>query len=1037
MKKSMRKDFRREIKNNFSRFISILLIVVLGVAFFSGIRSASPAMKESADRQFDKQNMMDIRVVGTMGITESDIEAVSKVRGVSNVEGAYAGDFLCLVNSAEVVTKVLSMPKDINEIKLTSGRYPEKYNELLVSREFLDASGLKVGDYMTLTTGTSASVFDTLASETYTIVGICSSSYYLNGDMGTATVGDGTVDGYVVIPKEAFVTDIYSVMYITVAGAKDLNCFSKEYKAKIDKVVKEIEKISEERCDIRYSEVKAQSTEILTKAQNEYTAAKLTAEDELAKAYEELLENEELIDVSRATYEEKKAILENAETELPKRKEEIQKSKDDLEQTKTVIAQLETRLEAARPEMDKAYQQLQDLVNDPDATDEEKQNAAFVYQTAKTLVDTLQQQTDKYKKQIAEGEKEIAANEALIAEVEAQLANNAEVIAQTESQIREAESELQAGKEQYETAKQDALDELDDALAKLEETQKQINEMEIPDWYVLDRSYIESYQSFSSDADSIAALGTVFPLIFFLVAALVSLTTMTRMVEEERTQIGTIKALGYGNRAIIGKYILYAFLASGLGSVIGVALGEYTIPKLIIRAYTMSYYNLTEMLVNINWFYGIIALLMAVICTCAAAFAACRRSLKSSPAILMRPESPKSGKRVLLERFKFIWIRLNFSQKATWRNLMRYKRRFFMTLFGVGGCMALLLVGFGIRDSVSSMAELQYGSVFKFDGIVSIDGTMTRAGRRALITDMADITDITENLQANRTMIYATKEKDKIDDEKYAYLIVPINTDSFPEYINLNEGLTLGDGGVIITEKYAQILDVSVGDSIFIRTSESDAYTKEVAVTGITENYIFNYVYMTPGLYQSLYSTAADQNVVFIKTAEAADMKDLSERLLKIDGVNAVTMNEDSLSDMKQVTQRLSFIVIIMIFSAALLAFVVLYNLNNINITERRRELATIKLLGFYDGELSSYVYRETTVLTVFGTALGIGLGILLHRFVMRTVETDVYMFSKILEPRSILISAGITIAFSLLVNAVMYFKLKKIDMVESLKSVE
>ncbi len=1037
MKKSMRKDFGREIKNNFSRFISILLIVVLGVAFFSGIRSASPAMEKSVDKQYDKQNMMDIRVIGTMGISDSDIDAVSKLEGVSGVEGAYSNDFLCLVNQSEVVTKVWSMPKDINIIKLISGRFPEKYNEVLVSEEFLDASGLKVGDYMTLTTGTSASVFDTLASETYTIVGTCSSAYYLNGDMGTATVGDGTVDGYVVIPREAFVTDIFSVMYITVEGARELNCFSKEYAEKVDKVVKEIEKISENRCDIRYSEVKSQSTDLLTKAQNEYTAAKLTAEDELAKAYEELVQNEELIDVSRATYEEKKAILENAETELPKRKEEIQKAKDELQQTKSIISGLEQRLNAAKPEMDKAYIQLQDIMQDPDASDEDKQNAAFVYQAAKTLVDTLQQQVNKYKEQIETGEKEIASNEALIAEVETQLANNAEIISQTEKQISDAETELAAGKEQYETAKQDALDELEDALNKLEETQKLINEMQIPDWYILDRTTIDSYRSFASDADSIAALGTVFPLIFFLVAALVSLTTMTRMVEEERTQIGTIKALGYSKAAIMSKYILYAFLASAIGSIIGVAAGEYTIPQLIIRAYTMSYYNLTEMVISINLFYGVIAAAMAVLCTCIAAFAASGRVLKSSPASLMRPESPRSGKRVLLERFKFIWIRLNFSQKATWRNLMRYKRRFFMTLFGVGGCMALLLVGFGIRDSVSSMAELQYGTVFQFDGIVSVDGTMSRAARRALITDMADIKDIKENLQANRTMIYATNDKAKIDNEKNAYLIVPINTDSFPEYINLSDGLELNDSGVIITEKYAEVLNVSTGDTIYIRGSESDAYTKEVTVSGITENYIFNYVYMTPGLYQSLYATAADQNIVFIKTAKAADTKDLSERLLKIDGVNAVTMNEDSLSSMKSVTQRLTFIVIIMIFSAALLAFVVLYNLNNINITERRRELATIKLLGFYDGELSKYVYRETTLLTIFGTALGIALGILLHRYVMKTVETDVYMFSKMLEPRSIIISAAITIVFSLLVNAVMYFKLKKIDMIESLKSVE
>ncbi|MBQ3523372.1 MAG: ABC transporter permease [Clostridia bacterium] len=473
-------------------------------------------------------------------------------------------------------------------------------------------------------------------------------------------------------------------------------------------------------------------------------------------------------------------------------------------------------------------------------------------------------------------------------------------------------------------------------------------------------------------------------------------------------------------------------------------LGEFTIPYFIVSAYKTAYYNLGDTVVTLNVVHALVASLAAIICTIGATFFACYKELRAAPAELMRPEAPKAGKRILLENIDAIWERLNFGQKAAMRNLFRYKKRFFMTLFGVGGCMALLLVGLGIRDSVSAMANNQYGEVFKYDGIVSVDSTLTRAQRRAMLSDISDISDITDYIQANRTMVYATsKSADNLADEKNAYLVIPRDTDTFEEYISIRERgslvdeLELSDEGVIITEKYAKLLGISIGDSIYVRLSESDAYPKEVKVVGITENYIFNYIYMTPKLYQSLYNVTAETNVLLLKMEDAANTEDISSRLLKISGVNSVTMNEDELQELNTVINSLYFIVILMIVAAAILAFVVLYNLNNINISERRRELATLKLLGFYDGELSTYVYRENVVLTILGTILGIFLGIILHRFVMITVETDVYMFGRELQPLSIWIGAALTINFALATNLIMYFRLKKIDMIESLKSVE
>lgn len=1044
MSKSLRKDFRREIRKSFSRFISIMLIVVLGVAFYSGIRSSMPAMRLSADALYDKENLMDIRVVGTLGLTDNDIKALREIEGVEEVEGSYSTDFLCLSNSKEIVTKAIAMPESISNIKVISGRFPEKYDECVVSREFLEQSGLSVGDYMTLTSGTGESVFDTLASETYLIVGICSSSYFLNGDMGTSSIGDGMVDGYVVIPREAFVSSVYTTAYLTVSGAKDMNSFDEEYKDIVGNTVDKIEAIAEKRCDIRYSEVRSQSNELFEKARNTYITSKTAAENELAEAYQELLNGQETIEQNKIMLEQQKEFIEMAVSSLPEAEEQIAAAEKQIADGEKQIADFKATRDTYYVQLQDAQAKIEELKNNPEADANSIAVAESTAQFVKRLYDEIDLRISNNEKTITAAKAQLEEKKQTIEQIRSAATTGPAAIADAEAKIAAAEAELSDGEEKYNIAKQDADAELADAEEELARAEREINEMEKPVWYVLDRNSIESYLSYTNDAQSIGAIGTVFPIIFFLVAALVSLTTMTRMVEEQRTQIGTYKALGYSKASIMSKYVLYAFLASVIGSVIGVFLGEYTIPDIIVRAYKMVYYNLGSSVVEFNVLYGVSAGVFATLCTTAAAFAACVRELRSVPAQLMRPASPKFGKRILLERINFIWDRLNFGQKAAFRNLFRYKKRFFMTLFGVGGCMALLLVGLGIRDSVAAMADNQYGRILTYDGVVSVDASLTRAQRRTMLSELSDISDVTSYLQANRTMIYSTHSADDdIDSAKNAYLIVPRNTDDLAQYVSLRERgkiqneLTLSNEGVIITEKYAEMLNVGVGDSIFLRTSQSDAYPKEVKIGGITENYIFNYVYMTPTLYQSVYSQAPELNMLMIKTADGADASAVSEQLLKINGINSVTMNSESLATLNEIVNRLYFVIIIMIVAAGVLAFVVLYNLNNINISERRRELATIKLLGFYNGELSMYVYRENFILTLLGTVLGIFLGILLHRFVMTTVETDMYTFGRTLNWTSILIGALLTIIFAMIVNFVMYFKLKKIDMVESLKSVE
>ncbi len=1042
MSKSLRKDFQREIKKNISRFISILLIVVLGVAFYSGIRSAMPAMQETADKTYDKEYLMDIRVSSTLGLTSADLEAIKELDGVLLAESSYSTDFVCLANSSEVVTKIISMPEKINDIKLIKGRFPEKYNEIVVSPEFLEATGFDVDSYVTFITGTEEKVTATLASESFQIVGVCTSSYFLNGDMGTSTVGDGMVDGFAVIPREAFVTEYYTSIYILVDGARELNCYSDEYKKEIDKVISQLETIEEKRCDIRYSEVRAESAELLNDARDEYNSKYDLVMSQLAEYKEQLLSAEVILLEKENDFKEQKTLLENAETELPLRKQQIAEAEAEIAEGEAQLKRQETALAQNKVRVDEARAEYEKLEADPNTTPEQLKDAKDSLLLVEKLYETLEAEINSYRTQLEDAKEEIAEGKQTIAEVEKILANDS-VITDAEKQLTDARIELDRAKEKYETQEEEATKELADASEQLEKAQREIEDMKVPEWYKLDRTSIESYASFQNDTESIGAIGTVFPIIFFLVAALVSLTTMTRMVEEQRTQIGTLKALGYSKLTIAGKYLLYALFATILGSIIGVFVGEFTLPNIIITAYKSVYYNLGENVVNLNIEHALVASLAAVLCTSFAAFSACYKELKSAPAQLMRPEAPRAGKRIFLENISPIWDRLNFGQKAAVRNLFRYKKRFFMTLFGVGGCMALLLVGLGIRDSVSAMANNQYKEVFKYDGIVSIDSTLTRMQHQVLNEELGAISDI-EGLKATRTMVYgsATGKSDD-ENEKYAYMVVPADADILDKYISLNERtglsgkLELNDEGVIITEKFANMLGVEKGDNIFIKLSENDQSPKQVKVTGVTENYIFNYIYMTPSLYKTIYTVSPDINSIFIKTADAVNEDDLVQQILNVNGVNSVTMNSTELDELNQIVNMLYFIIVIMIFAAGLLAFIVLYNLNNINISERRRELATLKLLGFYDVETATYVYRENIVLTILGTILGIFLGIVLHRFVMTTVETDIYMFGRELSPLSIVIGAALTIIFAIIVNGVMFFKLKKIDMIESLKSVE
>ncbi len=1043
MTKSLIKDFQREIKKSKSRFISIMLIVALGVAFYSGVRSSLPAMYLTADASYDKENLMDIRVVGTLGLTESDIEAIKQVEGVHEIEGSFTTDFLCFVNSKEIVTRAVSMSDTINDVTLIEGEYPEVYNQCLVSREFLDESGLQVGDVLQLSSGNGEDIKKSLATESYKIVGVCSSSYYLNGKVGTSSIGDGMADAYVVIPKQSFVSEAYTSAYITVADAKGLNSFGKDYKDIVNGVIEKIEEISGKQCDIRYTEVRSTANDELDKAERQFSTEKLNAEDNLKNALDKLNAQKALIETSYAEIQENKNLLANAEQYLPIAEKEVADAEAKIANAKVQVQTAKKTLEEAKVSLEGAQAELKLLEQDPNASSSDIDKAKKTLALIDLAVKTAENEIASQELQIEQGERDLIQAKVTVGQLRQALANKGE-LENAEQEIISADTLLKQSEAEYNTYREQVFGELEKAEDQINEMRNKVSNIEVPMWYVLDRNGIESHASYVSESDSIAAIGAVFPLIFFFVAALVSLTTMTRMVEEERIQIGTLKALGYDKVSIIAKYILYAAAATVAGSVLGTIVGELSIPPMIIGTYRAVYYNLGPNVVKFNFWYAFLAGVTAIVFTTLATFFACYRSLRSEPASLMRPEAPKAGKRTFVENFPGIWQRLNFGQKAAVRNLFRYKKRFFMTLFGVGGCMALLLVGLGIRDSVSAVADNQYGEVFNYNAVVSVDPTITKAERRTLLNQMSDSQMLEGILLAHRNIVSASgvQEAD-IEDEIKAYLVVPTDVEKFPEYVNLRERtgdkeqINLLTDGVIITEKYADLLGVKENDYIYIKLDDSRVTPKEVKVLGITENYIFNYIYMTPAMYESLYGSVVDMNMFMLRTVRGVDMDELKSTFSTFKGVNSVITNKEELEDINEVIRNLYFIIFLMIGSAALLAFVVLYNLNNINISERRRELATFKVLGFTNSEMASYVYRENIILTALGIIVGTIMGVILHRIVMITVETDMYMFGRELNFSSIVLATLLTILFTVIINEAMRKKLQKIDMIESLKSVE
>ena len=1284
--KALHKDFWMEIRKSKARFISIFLIVALGVAFFSGIQASSPDMRYSGDAYYEAAKLMDLKIQGTLGLTQRDVKAVSDIDGVELAEGSYSTDVMSGEDDARKVLHLEAISSNFNLLTADEGRIPEKSGEIFLDKPFAKNRGYKIGDTISVSEDGDSEL---LKKTTYTVVGIGSSPLYISFNRGNTTLGSGEVSGFGYILPEDFEQEAFTQIYIMVHESGDVISYTDAYDNLIKKIRKRVEGIEKEQCSLRYEEIVAEANEKLDDARKELEDGKKESEEKLGDAkkklddgqkkyedgkkeyedgkqqlsdakkeltdgkqqladgrkqiedgwsqlnsakqqvedglsqlnaarsqladseaqinekqseltagYEQLTAAKQQVSDGEAQLREAEKTLESKQAELDSGREQLETGKNTIKETKTAltgqkeqceaglvqVSEGESQINSSEEALSGQQAQLDELTSQKEAlssqaaelqaqydagaeagkTEEELAELSTQIQTLNGQISAMEEQInagqaqidgaqaeltakkselaqtraelesslgqinegfsqikeqeetlsrteaqlnegqeelDKGKKELetkkaelSAAKEEIAANQATLDDGQSQLdsaraqlssgrqqleekqaqlnAGQAEIQANTEKltssqaeldaneqklldgekEIREneqklkdakkdledAKKKLSDGKKEYQDGKKEADDKIAEAQQKIEDAQKEVDDIETPEWILSDRNDLPEYSDFGDNAERLKNIGKVFPMIFFLVAALISLTTMTRMVEEQRTQIGTMKALGYGKASIASKYLSYAFLATVGGSIAGVLFGEKVLPFIIIQAYGIMYWNIGDhMQLDYELQYALIASGAAVICTMGATLFSCAKTLAETPASLMRPPAPKEGKRILIERISFIWKHLSFSWKSSMRNLFRYKKRLFMTIFGIAGSMGLMLVGFGLYDSIMDIAILQYDQIQHYDAMVINDEDATDGQEKDLLKFLDGNSEIDHYTRVQLTKMTAPKEKGSVS----IYVYVPENTENFKEDVTLrdrksHEQYELTDDGAVICEKTASLIGVKTGDEI---TLEKDNRKYKVKITAVTENYMGHYVYMTPPCYEKTFGEKPEYSstVYTMKEDAESDLETLGNAILKYPAALSISYTSSTAGQVERMLGSLGAVIWVLIISAGMLAFVVLYNLNNINITERQRELATLKVLGFYDGEVSQYVFRENVLLSFIGILAGAVFGIFLHRYVITTVEVDAVMFGRNIKPISFVYSGLITFGFSMFVNMVMHFKLKKIDMVESLKSVE
>ncbi|MGO4788734.1 FtsX-like permease family protein [Paenibacillus sp. 2KB_20] len=1103
-KRALWTDIFREISRTKARFLSIFAIIMLGVGFFAGIKATGPDMLDTADHYYSDLKLMDLKVQSTLGLEQSDIEKLKLVAGVDEVQPGYSTDVF--LGDSGRIAKVLSYDpgNNLNQYVLTEGRMPEATGEIVIDAGDR-GNEFKLGDQITFTNPNQEvnlkKKFDHL---TYTVVGRAKSPLFISSmSRGTSGIGKGTADVFAVIPEKDFKLSVYTEAYLTFQDTAESAPYTPEYDEKIKRHKEAVELALETMPQERLTEIRVNGQKKLDEAMDKIEDAKkqlADAEQKLNDAKVKLNEGEQSyrdgVNKLQTELDQGQAKLDSAAKKLAQGRAELKRNRQQLEQGQSQLKMGQSQLDQQKSELApklaqgqqlaKALQQISGL--DPEGIPEEQrqellsaaqaadpklgaattgfmggtldgaalQKAASAFQSglneASLQLDNAQQKLHASRAELKEGQAKLREAERQLVQGEASLKQGTEELAAAkqagEAKLADAKAELIEGQEEYQEGlkkfneeKVKAEREIADGEKEVAEGQKELDQLELPKVYVMDRSVNPGYTEYSDNADRLSSIATAFPVFFFLIAALVSLTTMTRMVEEQRLQIGTLKALGYSNRDVMKKFLVYSTLASVAASAAGLAIGFTLFPAIIYDAYG-ALYNLPDVRTRFYLSYSIISIVVAVLCTTMTAYVATRVELRSNASVLMRPRAPKNGSRIWLERVPWVWNRLGFIGKVTARNLFRYKQRMFMTVCGVAGCTALILTGFGLKDSIGDIAPLQYGKIMQHQATVVFQDDN---GDSSMLEDynkrIADTPEITGILNVTQEAMTATAPGVNAQDVS---LFVPQSPEEIDSFIVLKsrgqeKTLSLTDDGAIITEKLAKLFDLKIGSTFTVQNSDNHPY--EIRVAGITENYAMHYVYMTPLYYEEIFDGTPEVNsqlLTYDNNNHDPEWEDqLGETLTASQRVAMVSFTSGVSNAFSDTMDSMNVVVVVLIVSAAALAFVVLYNLTNINVSERIRELSTIKVLGFYDKEVTMYIYRENMILTVLGIIAGSLGGVFLHRFVLLTAEVDAMMFSPAIHGISYGYAALLTLLFSAIVMASMHYKLKRIDMIEALKSVE
>lgn len=978
MKSMMNKSTLREIKSSFGRYFAILAIIALGVGFFAGLKVTKETMVSSADEYITNMQLFDYRLVSTLGFEQQDVDAVAKKKDVRVAEGSISADILYLNDTGDSVIKAHTLSEDINKVKLLSGKMPKKADECVVDSNLFKED--QIGEKIILSSNNDDEDSEIFAYEEYTITGIVQSSYYLNFERGTTSLGSGIVDGFMYLLPEGFDCDYFTEIFVKFD--EDYLIYSEEYEAYMDKKEDDWEDYCEVQGIRRYDALYDEGRTKLDDANKELSDKEKEAQDKLSDAKAELEDGQAKITDGEKELKDAKKKLDSSESQLKAKQRELDSQRQALEEQKQALMQMGLTVFPAE------------------------------ITAAEAQLDAGQQQLDEGKSKINKGRKEIEDNE---------------------KELEDAKIEVQDGWKEYEEGKEESDEKIADAKKELADAEEELEDLEKPDTYVLGRNTNIGYACFESDSQIVEGIANVFPLFFFLVAALVCITTMNRMVEEQRTQIGVLKALGYGEFPIMNKYMIYSGSAAIIGCILGFIVGTYVFTNVIFNAYGMMY-NLSGIKYVFNPVLAMISLAVALICSIGTTWFSCRYELMEAAANLMRPKAPRAGKRVFLEYIPFIWTRLKFLHKVSVRNILRYKKRFLMMVIGISGCSALLVTGFGVKDSIANIGNKQYEEVQVYDLGVGFQKPQNIEAETAFTKAATK--------EAEKYLYVAEKSMDiEVKGKVKSTILVAIsNPEEIKSFINLHDKkgnpieLPQTDGAVI-TNKLADTLQVSVGDTITIR--DDDLKETSIKISGLSENFANNYLYLSGQTYEDIWGNAPEYKSAYINLDDEQDVHQLAASFMKLTDVTTVSVNADIKERIGSMMSSLNYIILLIIVCAAILAFIVLYNLTNINITERIREIATIKVLGFYRGETAAYVFRENVVLTAIGALVGLFLGKMLHLYVMTQINIDMVSFDIHVKLSSYLLSILLTFGFALIVNLFMSVKLERINMAESLKSVD